>query len=400
MALSDTAIRAAKPGLSPIKLFDANGLFLLLQPSGGKLWRLKYRYAGKEKKLSIGRYPDVSLKEARRRRDEAREMLANGLNPEEQKRLRRAAAAQSAAMTFALVGDEYLTKAGREGREAVTIAKSRWLMSLMTAELGERPIAEIKAPELLAVLKKVEAKGHLETARRMRSLAGRIFRHAIATARTEHDPSSQLRGALIAPKVVHHSALFDEDSVGSLLRAIEGYNGQPLTSLALRLTPHVFVRPGELRRAEWIEFDLEAGLWTIPAPKMKMRVPHLVPLSKQSIALLEAAKTLSADQRYVFSSLYPGKRPMSENTINAALRRLGYTSSEMTAHGFRSTASSLLNESGKWSPDAIERALAHQDSNSVRGTYHRGAHWDERVRMAQWWSDYLDRLRDKAPLVG
>lgn len=400
MALSDTAIRAAKHGPRPVKIFDANGLFLLLQPSGGKLWRLKYRYAGTEKKLSIGRYPDVGLKEARRRRDEAREMLANGLDPAEQKRVQKAAEAQSLAMTFSVVGEEYLAKAGREGREAVTIAKSRWLMSLMAGELGHRPISDIKAFELLAVLKKVEAKGHLETARRMRSLAGRIFRHAIATARAENDPSSQLRGALIAPKVVHHSALFDEVSVGALLRAIDGYNGQPLTSIALKLTPHVFVRPGELRRAEWPEFDLEGGLWTIPATKMKMREPHLVPLSKQSIALLQAAHALSAGQRYVFSSLYPGNRPMSENTINSALRRLGYTSNEMTAHGFRATASSLLNESGKWSPDAIERALAHRDSNSIRGTYHRGAHWDERVRMAQWWSDYLDRLRAKPALIG
>lgn len=399
MALSDTAIRAAKHGAKPIKLFDANGLFLLLQPSGGKLWRLKYRYAGKEKKLSVGRYPDVGLKAARRRRDEAREMLANGLDPAEQKRVRVEAEAQSAAATFSLVGEEYLTKAGREGREAVTIAKSRWLMSLMAADLGPRPIADIKASELLAVLKKVEAKGHLETARRMRSLAGRIFRYAIATARAENDPSSQLRGALIAPKVTHHSALYDEDSVGALLRAIDGYDGQPLTSIALKLTPHVFVRPGELRRAELDEFDLEGRVWTIPATKMKMREPHVVPLSKQSIALLETAQALSANQRYVFSSLYPGDRPMSENTINAALRRLGYTSSEMTAHGFRATASSLLNESGKWSSDAIERALAHRDQNSIRGTYHRGTHWDERVRMAQWWSDNLDRLRENSALA-
>ena len=400
MTLSDTAIRVAKHGEKPAKLYDTNGLYLLLQPSGAKLWRLKYRFAGKEKKLSIGRYPAVGLKEARRRRDAAFETLASGLNPEEEKRVRKEADALSAATTFGIVGEEYLAKAGREGREAVTIAKSRWLMSLMASDLGNRPISSIKASELLAVLKKIEAKGHLETARRMRSLAGRIFRHAIATARAENDPSSQLRGALTVPRVVHHSALFDEDSVGALLRAIDGYNGQSLTSIALRLTPHVFVRPGELRRAEWVEFDLKSGLWTIPATKMKMREPHRVPLSRQSAALLESAQALSGNQRFVFSSLYPGNRPMSENTINSALRRLGYTSSEMTAHGFRTTASSLLNESGRWSPDAIERALAHRDSNSIRGTYHRGAHWDERVRMAQWWSDYLDELRVRPAFVG
>ncbi len=393
MALSDTTIKAAKHGPKPIKLFDTDGLFLLLQPSGGKLWRVKYRFAGKEKKLSVGKYPEVGLKEARRRRDQARAVLASGLDPAEQKRLVKEAERQSAATTFSIVGEEYLAKASLEGREAVTIKKSRWLLSLMTPALGHRPIADIKAPELLGVLKKVEAKGHLETARRMRSLAGRIFRHAIATARAENDPSAQLRGALTAPRVRHHSALFDEGSVGALLRAIEGYEGQPLTAIALKLTPHLFVRPGELRQAEWAEFDLSSALWTIPASKMKMREPHRVPLSKQSIALLQAAQTLSGGQKYVFSSLYPGNRPMSENTINAALRRLGYTSDEMTAHGFRATASSLLNESGKWSPDAIERALAHRDANSIRGTYHRGAHWEERVRMAQWWSDYLDELR-------
>lgn len=263
----------------------------------------------------------------------------------------------------------------------------------MTPDIGDRAVTDIKASELLAVLKKVEAKGHLETARRMRSLAGRIFRHAIATARAENDPSAQLRGALISPRVSHHSAILDEETFGGLLRAIEGFNGQPLTGLALRLTPHLFVRPGELRRAEWAEFDLARAVWTIPATKMKMREPHLVPLSTQTVNFMKSAEALSAGQRFVFSSLYPGNRPMSENTINSALRRLGYSGAEMTAHGFRATASTLLNESGKWNPDAIERALAHRDQNSIRGTYHRGQHWDERVRMAQWWSDYLDKLR-------
>lgn len=399
MALSDTAIRSAKHGAKPIKLFDANGLFLLVQPSGGKLWRLKYRFGGCEKKLSLGKYPEVSLKEARRRRDEARERLADGFDPAEQKRVQLEAAALRAAATFGSIGDEYLAKAAREGREAVTIAKSRWLMSLMSKELGQRPIADIKPIELLSALKKVEGKGHLETARRMRSLAGRIFRYAIATARADNDPSSHLRGALTAPRVKHHSALLDEGSVGALLRAIDGYDGQPLTAIALKLTPHVFVRPGELRRAEWAEFDLKRAIWTIPATKMKMREAHLVPLSTQSLELLKVAQAINGDQRFVFSSLYPGNRPMSENTINSALRRLGYTSGEMTAHGFRTTASSLLNESAKWSSDAIERALAHRDTNSVRGTYHRGTHWDERVRMAQWWSDYLDGLRARPAVV-
>jgi integrase len=399
MALTDTAIRNAKHGPKPIKLFDERGLFLLLQPSGGKLWRLKYRFLGKEKKLSLGIYPDVSLKVARTRRDEARTLLANGADPASAKFDLAAEAKIAAGNTFKVIADEYIEKSAREGRAAVTIGKTRWLLSLMEGDLGKRPISEITPADLLGTLQKVEAKGHLETARRMRSLAGRIFRYAVATSRASADPSALLRGALVAPKVTHHSAILEPKAVGELLRAIDGYSGQPLTCLALQLTPHVFVRPGELRRAEWQEFDLENAIWTIPAEKMKMRDPHFVPLSKQALELLESAKAISEGQHYVFSSLYPGKRPMSENTINAALRRLGYTGKEMTAHGFRSTASTLLNESGKWSADAIEKALSHNDGNSIRGTYHRGAHWAERVEMAQWWSDHLDVLRDGAEIV-
>jgi integrase len=399
MALSDTAIRNAKHGAKPIKLFDERGLFLLLQPSGGKLWRLKYRYLGKEKKLSLGVYPDVTLKVARVRRDEARTLLANGADPASVKFDLEAEARATAANTFKVIAEEYIAKTAREGRAAVTIGKARWLLSLMEADLGKRPITEISPADLLETLQRIEAKGHLETARRMRSLAGRIFRYAVATSRASADPSALLRGALVAPKVTHHSAILEAKAVGELLRAIDGYSGQPLTCLALKLTPHLFVRPGELRRAEWREFELDKAIWTIPADKMKMRNPHVVPLSSQALELLESAKAISEGQRYIFSSLYPGNRPMSENTINAALRRLGYSGKEMTAHGFRSTASTLLNESGRWSADAIERALAHKDGNLIRGTYHRGAHWKERVEMAQWWSDYLSQLRKGADIV-
>lgn len=393
MALTDTAIRNAKPGEKPKKIFDERGLFLLVQPSGGKLWRLKYRYLGKEKKLSLGRYPDVSLKVARERRDEARRLLANGADPASVKAEIANEKREAASNTFSTIAGEYVAKIEKEGRAAVTIKKTRWLLSLLEPDLGARPLTEITPADLLATLQRVEAKGHLETARRMRSLSGRIFRYAVATSRASADPSALLRGALAAPTVKHHSAILEHTKVGELLRAIDGFSGQPLTHLALKLTPHVFVRPGELRRAEWNEFDLEKEIWTIPADKMKMRDPHVVPLSRQALELLDSASAISAGQRYVFSSLYPGHRPMSENTINAALRRLGYSGKEVTAHGFRSMASTLLNESGKWSPDAIERALAHKDANAIRGTYHRGAHWAERVEMAQWWSNYLDRLR-------
>ncbi|MCE2841483.1 MAG: integrase arm-type DNA-binding domain-containing protein [Novosphingobium sp.] len=393
MPLTDIAIRALVPGDKPIKKTDDKGLFLLLQPSGGKLWRFKYRFGGKEKKLGFGRYPEISLKEARRRRDEARQTLAMGIDPGEEKKQQALTAALNAANSFEAVGGEYLDKMGRDGREAVTINKSRWLLSLFSPSVATRPIAEITPAELLKSLQVIETKGHLETARRMRSLASRIFRYAVATSRATADPTALLRGALASPKVKHHAAIVDPVGVGKLLRAIDTFDGYPLTKLALQLTPHVFVRPGELRQAEWSEFDLNAAVWTIPAEKMKMRDPHLVPLSRQAIEILRRALVLGPRQKYVFSSLHTGARPMSENTINTSLRRLGYSGSEMTAHGFRAMASTLLNESLLWSQDAIERALSHDTSNSVRGTYHRGRHWDERVKMAQWWSDHLDELK-------
>ncbi len=393
MALNDLAIRSAKPGTKPVKMSDERGLFLLVQPTGGKLWRLKYRIAGKEKKLALGRYPDVALKEARERSAEARKLIASGIDPSEKKRLDRLDAALKAATTFKAVADEYIEKCDREGRAAVTVAKARWLLSLLEPALGTRPTDQITPVELLAALRKVEARGHRETARRMRSFASRVFRYAVATGRALADPAPALRGALTAPVPTHQAAVLDEKGVDALLRAIAGYDGQPMTQLALRLAPHVFVRPGELRQAEWAEIDLDAAVWKISASKMKMRQPHEVPLSRQATGMLRDAQALTGRYRYVFALLYPGKRPMSENTINAALRRLGYGSDEMTGHGFRAMASTLLNESGLWSADAIERALAHKDADAVRGIYHRGRHWDERVRMAQWWSDNLDRLR-------
>ncbi len=396
MPLSDVAIRAAKPAAKPLKLSDERGLFLLIQPSGGKLWRLKYRIAGKEKKLSLGRYPDVSLKEARERAGEARKLIAVGIDPSEKKRSDRIEATLKAANTFAIVAEEYITKSEREGRAPVTVGKARWLLSLLEPALGARPINEITPPELLAALKKVEARGHLETARRMRSFASRVFRYAVVTARASADPAAALRGALVAPVATHHAAILDTKGVGALLRAIDGYDGQPMTHFALQLAPHVFVRPGELRQAEWAEVDVEEKVWKIAATKMKMRQPHAVPLSRQAMEILDKARALTGRHRYVFSSLYPGTRPMSENTINAALRRLGYAGHEMTGHGFRAMASTLLNESGRWNPDAIERALAHKGSDGVRGAYHRGTHWAERVEMAQWWSNFLDQLRSSS----
>lgn len=393
MALTDAAIRAAKAGAAQYKLFDEGGLFLIVRPSGGKLWRLKYRHQGKEQQLSLGVFPDVGLKEARKRRDDARTLIANGVSPAFEKKRAAAAASVNAANTFKAVADEFIDKREREGLKAITTGKAQWLLGQLEPALGQRPISEIEPYELLAVLKRVELSGRYETARRLLAFSGRVFRYAVATTRAKRNIAADLRGALTAPTVKHHAAIIDPKGVGALLRAIDGFEGQPVTLWALRLAPHVFVRPGELRQAEWSEIDLEAAVWRIPAGRMKMNREHAVPLSAQAVAILTEARGLTGAGRFVFPGQRTPTRPMSENTLNAALRRLGYSTDEMTSHGFRSTASTLLNESGKWSVDAIERALAHGDADGVRAAYHRGAHWEERVRMAQWWSDHLDGLR-------
>lgn len=394
MALSDAAVRAAKPADTQFKLFDEGGLFLIVRPSGGKLWRLKFRHLGKEQQLTIGRYPDVGLKEARERRDEARKLIAAGGNPSFEKKKAAMVASIGAANTFKAVADEFIAKREREGVKEITAGKARWLLGQLEPTLGGRPIAEIEAYEVLDVLKRVELAGRHETAKRLLAFSGRVFRYGVATARASRNVAADLQGALISPKAKHHAAIIDPKGVGGLLRAIDGFEGHPTTHWALRLAPHVFVRPGELRMAEWKELDLDAGVWRIPSSRMKMAREHVVPLSSQAVTILKEASALTAGGRFVFPSVRTHLRPMSENTLNAALRRLGYGQDEMTSHGFRSTASTLLNESGKWSPDAIERALAHGDSDSVRAAYHRGAHWAERVKMAQWWSDYLDQLRE------
>jgi len=399
MPLTDTLIRSAKPLHRDWKLSDGKGLYLLVTTKGSKLWRLKFRHAGMEKKLALGRYPEVGLKDARKLRDDARRQLAQGVDPARDKQLGKAAARLGAANSFDAIADEYIAKVTSEGLAPATLAKARWFQSLLKKSIGKSPIAEITPQELLAGLKKVETAGHRETARRLRSFASRVFRYAVATGRASSDPAQPLRGALVAPTAKHYSAITDKIEFGKLLRAIEGYCGEPVTLAALRLTPHVFQRPGEIRQMQWAEVNLEDRVWTIPAARMKQRKPHAVPLSDQAVRILTDIAELTGRGRYVFPSLRSRDRPMSENTVNGALRRLGYSGSEMTAHGFRSTASSLLNECGKWNPDAIERALAHGEINQVRAAYHRSAYWEERVKMGQWWSDYLDELRDGARVV-
>jgi integrase len=399
MTMTDTSIRAAKPLEKQYKLYDSGGLFMIVRPSGQKLWRIKYRFNDKEQQLTVGTYPIVGLKDARAKRDEAKRLLSEGTDPSADKKRKAIAAAIQANNTFGAVAREFLDKLDKEGGAKPTKVRNERCIKQLDADLGRRPVSEIEPYEVLAALKKFERRGIYETAKRLRAFASRVFRYAIITGRARHNPAADIGEALVTPKRKHLAAIIEPAALGELLRSIETFDKYMTTTLALRLTPHLFVRPGELRHMEWAEVDFAGKVWRIPAEKMKMRNEHAVPLSQQALAILEEAKAFSGRSKYVFPSIRTGMRPMSENTVNVALRRLGYTGEEMTAHGFRSTASTLLNESGLWSSDAIERALAHKGSDRVRAIYHRGTHWEERVRMAQWWSDYLDHLRVGAQIL-
>jgi integrase len=377
-----------------VKLFDGGGLYLLVNPNGSRWWRLKYRIVGKERGLSLGVYPDVPLKLARERRDEARKLIANGVDPSAQRQSDKVAKAH----TFEAVAREWLERQKRKLAE-VTSIKATWMLeAFVLPELGARPVSEVTAPDLLEVLRKVEARGTYETAHRTKQLCGRIFRYAIATGRAKHDITADLRGALAPIVSVNRAAITEPARIAELLRAIYGYEGQPVTMCALKLAPLTFVRPGELRAAEWSEFDLDAAEWRIPGVRMKMREPHLVPLSRQAVALLRGLQPLTGSGRYVFPSVRTSQRPMSDGTVNAALRRLGYTKDEMTGHGFRALASTCLNEQG-WHPDLIELQLAHAERNKVRAAYNRAQRLSERRQMMQAWADHLDALRTGANVL-
>ncbi|MFP5479548.1 MAG: tyrosine-type recombinase/integrase [Alphaproteobacteria bacterium] len=392
MPLSDTAVRNLKPREKPYKVADFDGLFVLVKPSGSRLWQFKYRIGGKEKLLSIGPYPETSLAQARAKRDAARSMVANGVDPSEAKQEQKRRSQVQDRVTFAAQAREYLDKIRREGRADMTMRKLEWLLGMAIDDLGERPIAEISAPEVLRCLRKVEARGTHETARRLRSTMGTVFRFAVASGIATTDPTYALRDALVRPKATPRAAIIEPAELGKLLRAIAGYNGQAVTKIALELLALLVPRPGELRQARWSEFDLAAAVWSVPAERMKMRRPHRVPLPDRALTLLKDLKALTGHTEFVLPSLVSVKRVMSENTLNTALRRMGYGAEEMTAHGFRATFSTLANESGLWNPDAIERALAHVEANDVRRAYARGEHWEERVRMAAWWADKLEAL--------
>ena len=398
MPLTDTQIRKAKPRDKIYKITDERGLYLEVAPSGGKWWRFKYRFDGKEKRLSLGVYPDVDLKDARERRDRARKQVASEIDPSEQRKAEKIARLDSNANTFEAVAREW------HAQRAKAMANTTQAGIMMRMEkhlfpwLGAKPIVQLEAADVLAVLRRAEGLELEDTPRRLRQYCSQIFRYAIAIGLVQRDPVSDLRGALKPHTSKHHAAIVEPRAVGALLRSIDAYRGEPITRAALRLAPLLFVRPGELRRAEWTEFDLDNAEWRIPAARMKMRDAHFVPLSRQAVEILRDLQPITGRWKFVFRGLRSRTQPMSENTINGALRRLGYTNQEMTGHGFRSMASTLLNEQG-WNRDAIERQLAHAERDGVRAAYNRAEHLPERRKMMQAWADYLGALKAGADVI-
>lgn len=393
MPLTDTAIRKVKPTDKAQRLFDGGGLYLEVSPAGGKWWRLKYRYGGKEKRLSLGTYPDTGLADARAKRDQARKLLAAGADPGEHRKAEKAAGEDRAANSFEVLAREWHAK------QAQIWVKDHGDRIMLRLEndifpwLGKRPIADLTAKELLTTASRIADRGATESAHRTLQNCGQIFRFAIATGRAERNPVADLRGALPPVKQTHLAAITDPNKVGGLLRAMDAYAGSFVTRCALRLAPLVFVRPGELRQAEWTEIDLDAGEWNIPAEKMKMREPHLVPLSAQSVAILSELQALTGRGRYVFPSARSPQRPMSNNAVLSALRRMGFDKDEMSGHGFRAMARTILDETLHFRPDYIEHQLAHAVKDPNGRAYNRTAHLTERRKMMQAWADYLDALR-------
>jgi integrase len=392
MILTHFDIKNAKPTQKPYKLTDGGGLYLLVQPNGSKLWRLKYRFLGKERLLAFGAYPLFTLAEARAKRDEAKKLLAAGTDPSVKKKLDRIAAENSAKCTFGIVAAEFLESHEAKGSAESTKNKVRWLLQEIAAPIANRPIAQITPAELLDLLKRVERSGRRETAKRLRATISAVFRLAIVTLRAEHDPTAPLKGALIAPNVRHRAAITDERHLGGLLRSIDEYDGWPTIKAAMLFTALTCARPGEVRGARRAEFDLDRSVWRIPAERAKMRRHLDVPLSRQAKAILAEVWPLSEDSGLVFPSIRSNQRPLSENAMNSALRRMGFTQHEMTSHGFRSTASTILNERGV-RPDVIEAMLGHQNESAVRRAYNRASYWPERVELMQRWANMLDEFR-------
>ncbi len=399
MPLTDAKIKGLRPASTLFRVLDEKGLCIEVPPSGALRWRMRYRFGQREQMLSLGTYPEVSLKQARARRDEIRQQIAAGIDPSAARKVAKATLAGEGS--FEAVALEWF----HQFRPGWADAHAQRILRRLGADLfpwiGKQPIGKLEAPEVLACLRRIQARGALESAHRALQTCSQIFRYAVATGRALRDPAADLRGALPSVKVQHFAAITDPKGIGTLLRDLDDYEGHFTTRCALRLAPLLFVRPGELRQAEWSEFDLDAAEWRIPAGKMKMRQEHIVPLATQALAILQELRALTGKGRYLFPGLRTADRPMSENTVNAALRRLGYDQTQMTGHGFRSIASTLLNEMG-WHRDAIERQLAHSEKDGVRAAYNRAEHLPERRKMMQAWSDYLDGLKQggKVVLIG
>ena len=389
MALTATTIKTCKPKDKAYKLTDGGGLYLLVSPRGGKWWRFDYRFQSKRKTLSMGVYPAVCLKDARDRRDEAKKQLANGIDPAMVRQSQKHQ--QSQPNTFEAVAREWHAKF----KPGWSVTHASRLLRLLERDIfpwiGSMPVSDVSSPLLLQTIRRIETRS-LDTAHRAMQNCGQVFRYAIATGRQQNDPTHALKGAIPPIRDNHFASITHPEQIGALLRAIEGYKGEFITQSALRLGPLVFVRPGELRHAEWSEINLEIGEWRIPSEKMKMGQPHIVPLARQSIVLLTDLQPLTGTGKYLFPSVRSLDRPISENTINAALRRLGYTKDEMTGYGFRSMASTLLNEQG-WNRDHIERQLAHAERDKIRAAYNYADYLPERRKMMQAWADYLDTLK-------
>lgn len=395
--LTDTAVRTAKPGKKPVRLFDGGGMYLEISPSGGKWWRLKYRHLGKEKRLSLGVYPDVSLKAARERRDESRKLLTDGIDPSENRKAIRSTNVERAGNSFEVIAREWFEKHSPNWATNHADRILRRLEKNVFPWLGGRPIADIKAPELLTTMRRMENRDVLETAHRTLGTCGQVFRYAVVTGRAERDPTGDLRGALPPVKGQHFAAVTEPKQVGQLLRALDSYQGSIIVQCALRLAPLIFVRPGELRTAQWDDIDLDAAEWRYKVNKTETE--HIVPLAKQAVKILQSIQTVTGKGDYVFPSARSRKRPMSDNAILAAMRRMGIAKEEMSGHGFRAMARTIMDEVLGIRPDLIEHQLAHAVRDPNGRAYNRTAHLPERRKMMQRWADYLDKLKAGAEVL-
>jgi integrase len=401
--LTDKAVRNLKPKSTPYKVSDSGGLHVLVQPSGSRLWRMAYRFEQKQRTLAFGIFPATSLIEARERRDDAKRKLRSGEDPGKIVKAEKLAVIAATANSFSAVASEWMQrKLVKEKRSKATLARTDWLLRILNEDIGDRPINEVTAPELLKVLRKVEAQGKHEAVARLRSAASRIFRFGIATGKCERDVAADLRGATTAAVSTPRAAIIDPAGIGELMRKIDALDGDRhsrIMRLTLRLLAYTFVRPGELRLAGWSEIDDAAAVWDVPGERTKMRRPHKVPLARQAVAVFKELRALTGKGKYVCASTVDPKQPLQKNAFNDALQKLGYARDEMTAHGFRALASTTLNEMNRWSVDVIERQLAHQERNAIRRVYNRAIYWPERVAMMQTWADHLDELRDRGKVV-